>query len=149
MSSPELLAPYFARLHASPLLRWQGRITQVVGQLVESQGPFCSVGELCQMVDSTGAVFPGEIVGFKGPTVLSMPLAKPTGLRYGDRVVTWGERPTLRVGEELIGRVIGGSGDPLDGAGACAVRKRPLLCLWSGPRFTSLSVAECGRSTLF
>ena len=47
MSRETLLAPYFARLESCPSLRWQGRVTQVIGPLVESEGPFCSVGEVC------------------------------------------------------------------------------------------------------
>lgn len=114
MKTPLLLASYFAQLESSSSLRWQGRVTQVTGQLVESEGPFCCVGELCEIVDSRGRVFPGEIVGFRGTTVLSMPLEKPSGIRYGDRVITWGARPCLRVGEDLLGRVIDGTGEPLD-----------------------------------
>jgi flagellum-specific ATP synthase len=109
-----LLAGYFARLESCAALRWQGRVTQVIGPLVESEGPFCSVGEACQITDSRGRVLPGEIVGFRGSTVLSMPLESPRGIRYGDRVSTWGERPTIRVGDGLLGRVIDGSGQPLD-----------------------------------
>ena len=41
-------------------------MTQLIGQLVKSQGPFCSVGELCEIVNADGKVFPGEIVGFRG-----------------------------------------------------------------------------------
>jgi flagellum-specific ATP synthase len=89
-------------------------VTQVVGPLVESVGPFCSVGEICQIVDSRKRVLPGEIVGFRGETVLSMPLESPRGIRYGDQVITWGERATLRVGDQMLGRVIDGSGQPLD-----------------------------------
>ena len=96
MSAPVLLAPYFKRLESCSGLRWQGRVTQLIGQLVESEGPFCSVGELCEIVNADGKVFPGEIVGFRGTTVLSMPMARPNGIRYGDRVVTWGARPQLR-----------------------------------------------------
>jgi len=114
MAFPVLLASYFAQLESSSSLRWEGRVTQVTGQLVESEGPFCCVGELCEIVDSRGRVFPGEIVGFRATTVLSMPLEKPSGIRYGDRVVTWGARPNLRVGEDLLGRVIDGAGKPLD-----------------------------------
>jgi hypothetical protein len=40
------LAPYLARLETCAGLRWQGRVTQVIGPLVESAGPFCSVGEI-------------------------------------------------------------------------------------------------------
>lgn len=82
--------------------------------MVESDGPFCCVGELCHLVDARGRIFPGEVVGFRGAVVLSMPLDRPDGLRYGDRIVTWGARPTIRVGDALLGRVIDGKGDPLD-----------------------------------
>ena len=111
---PGLLSPYFARLESFSSLRWRGRVTQVIGQLVESEGPFCSVGELCQAVNPSGRVFPGEIVGFRGSTVLSMPIERPEGLRFGDAVITWGARPSLRVGGGLLGRVIDGMGEPLD-----------------------------------
>jgi flagellum-specific ATP synthase len=117
MSSDALLAPYFARLESLSGLRWQGRVTQVIGPLVESDGPFCSVGERCEITDSQGNSLPGEIVGFRDKTVLSMPLELPRGIRYGDRVTTWGERPTIRVGEGLLGRVIDGSGKPIDRLG--------------------------------
>jgi flagellum-specific ATP synthase len=114
MSADTLLAPYFARLESCPDLRWQGRVTQVIGPLVESEGPFCSVGEVCQIIDSRGRALPGEIVGFRDTTVLSMPLELPRGIRYGDRVSSWGERPAIRVGDGLLGRVIDGSGQALD-----------------------------------
>jgi flagellum-specific ATP synthase len=124
---PELLAPYFRRLESISAVRWQGRVTQVVGQLVESEGPFCSVGELCEMIDPAGCSFPGEVVGFRGTTVLSMPLGKPSGIRYGDRLLTWGARPTIPVGDTLLGRVIDGTGQPLDSLGPYQARDtRPI-----------------------
>jgi flagellum-specific ATP synthase len=118
-SMDALLAPYFARLESCSELRWRGRVTQVIGPLVESEGPFCSVGEVCEITDSRGRKLPGEIVGFRGTTVLSMPLESPVGVRHGDCVSTWGERPTICVGEGLLGRVIDGSGQPLDSLGRC------------------------------
>lgn len=117
MSTSGGLASYVKRLEACSAMRWHGRVTQVVGQLVESEGPFCSVGELCQIITASGRVFPGEVVGFRGTAVLSMPLERPGGIRYGDQVVTWGARPALRVGDELLGRVIDGMGEPLDSQG--------------------------------
>jgi flagellum-specific ATP synthase len=95
-------------------IRWSGRVTQVVGSLVESAGPFCSVGESCEIMDSNGESFPGEIVGFRGSSVLSMSLDKPEGIRFGDQICTRGSRPSLRVGPELLGRVIDATGRPLD-----------------------------------
>ncbi len=117
-----MLAPFFHDLEQRPTLRLSGRVTKAVGHIVESDGPFCSVGESCEIVDSAGRVYPGEVVGFRGHTVLSMPLEKPGGIRYGDRLVSLGTRPSLRVGEELLGRVIDGAGRPLDGLGGYRVR---------------------------
>ena len=122
-----LLASYFSRLQSSSALRWQGRVTQVIGQLVESQGPFCSVGETCQIVNASGRIFSGEIVGFRGTTVLSMPLERQDGIRHGDRVVTWGARPRMKVSLELLGRVIDGVGEPLDSLGPYAARDFQVL----------------------
>jgi flagellum-specific ATP synthase len=127
MSTPVLLAPFFKRLESCSGLRWQGRVTQLIGQLVESEGPFCSVGELCEVVDAAGAVFPGEIVGFRGTTVFSMPLARPSGIRYGDPVVTWGARPEVQVGDALLGRVVDGMGEPIDSMGPCERRDSQML----------------------
>jgi len=50
MSAP-VLAAYFSHLENSSALRWRGRVVQVVGQLVESEGPFCTVGEACEIID--------------------------------------------------------------------------------------------------
>jgi flagellum-specific ATP synthase len=112
-----LLGAYFERVYATPAVRWRGKITQVVGQVVESNGPVCSVGESCEIIDCRGQRSPGEIVGFRGPRVLSMPLDKPRGIRYGDHIVTWGVHPTIRAGDGLLGRVIDGTGAPLDSLG--------------------------------
>ena len=112
-----ILDAYSQWLPHSSTLRWKGRVTHVVGNLVESAGPFCSVGESCEMEDSNGNLFPGEVVGFRGPAVLSMPLDKPQGIRFGDHIVTWGARPSLRVGPDLLGRVIDARGNPLDSRG--------------------------------
>ncbi|HTU41880.1 MAG TPA: FliI/YscN family ATPase [Candidatus Aquilonibacter sp.] len=115
--SDKLLGSYFSQVERSSGLRWQGRVKQVIGPLVESEGPFCSVGEMCEITDSCGRTLPGEIVGFRDQIVLSMPLELPQGIRYGDRVTSWGERPSIRVGAGLLGRVVDGNAQPLDQAG--------------------------------
>ncbi len=112
--SETALRPYFAALESTPTLHWEGRVTQIVGHVVQSTGPPCSLGECCEVHDGAGRVYSSEVVGFRGTTVLSMPLEKPSGVRYGDLIVATGSRPFLRVSEELIGRVIDGTGQPLD-----------------------------------
>ncbi|MGA9527438.1 MAG: FliI/YscN family ATPase [Terriglobales bacterium] len=114
-------------LSTGSTVRWSGRVTEVVGSLVESSGPFCSVGDSCEIVNSRGEIFPGEIVAFRGAKVLSMCLEKPHGICFGDRVVTCGGRPSLRVGPQMLGRVIDAKGDPLDTLGEFpAVRTLPV-----------------------
>ncbi len=126
MTSP-ILSSYFSHLETSSGLRWRGRVVQVVGQLVESEGPFCTVGEGCEIIDSRGQRWPGEIVGFRGHTVLSMALRRPAGIRYGDQVVAWGRRPSLRLSEHLLGRVLDGAGNPIDDRATPVCRERCVL----------------------
>jgi flagellum-specific ATP synthase len=116
MSRP-LLAPYTRHLETSSTLRWKGQINQVVGNLVESTGPFCFVGESCEIRGDGGKTYSGEIIGFRGSTMLSMAADQPQGIRFGDEIVTWGARPSIRVGPGLLGRVIDTAGNPLDGKG--------------------------------
>jgi flagellum-specific ATP synthase len=115
--SRELLASYTHHLQTGSTLRWSGRINQVVGNLIESDGPFCSVGESCQITGQDGKSYAGEIVGFRGSRMLSMASAQPQGIRFGDRIVTWGARPSVRVGPNMMGRVLDTAGNPLDGKG--------------------------------
>ena len=113
----ELLEQFFRRLdHISTWRSW-GRVTKSVGYLVESDGPVCSVGESCDIVTADGVPRAGEVVGFRGRTVLSMPLDRTEGIRFGDLVVTHGVHPLFAVGDELLGRVVDASGRPLDGLG--------------------------------
>jgi flagellum-specific ATP synthase len=123
-TTSQILSAYFSQLETSSALRWRGRVVQVVGQLVESEGPFCTVGEACEIIDSRGRHWPGEIVGFRGHIVLSMSLRRPTGLRFGDQIVVWGRRPSLRLGEQLLGRVLDGAGSPIDDGPAPVCRER-------------------------
>jgi flagellum-specific ATP synthase len=117
--NPGLLGSYFQHLQEFSTWRWEGSVSNVVGQVVESVGPVCSVGEACEIVDREGNRFAGEIVGFRGPNVLSMPLDKPSGIRFGDRIYTWGSTPSVAVGEELLGRVLDGNLKPIDNRGPC------------------------------
>jgi flagellum-specific ATP synthase len=112
-----ILGPYIQALEAGSTLRWSGRIKQVIGNLIESEGPFGFVGESCEIMGDGGRSYAGEIVGFRGSTMLSMAADHPQGIRLGDQIVTWGARPSIRVGPELLGRVIDPAGNPLDGKG--------------------------------
>jgi flagellum-specific ATP synthase len=68
-------------------------------------------------MDHSGKNYSGEIVGFRGSTMLAMTTDQPQGIRFGDQLITWGARPSIRVGPKMLGRVIDSSGNPLDGKG--------------------------------
>jgi flagellum-specific ATP synthase len=108
------LEPHLRRLMQSQPWRWQGQVLQAVGQTIESAGPNSSVGECCEIIDRNGRPHLAEVIGFRGATVLSMPVESPEGIRFGDRVEALGTAPEIAVGTELLGRVLDGLGKPID-----------------------------------
>jgi flagellum-specific ATP synthase len=96
-----------------------GKVKQVIGLVIESQGPSAQIGELCY-ISSNSSTPPimAEVVGFKENKVLLMPLGEMTGLMPGSDVIASGRSLTVGVGEALLGRVLDGLGRPIDDKGA-------------------------------
>ncbi len=117
------LTAFFATLETRPAWRWTGNVLQANGQTVESEGPLCSVGECCEVIDSSGVRHPGEVIGFRGTNVVSMPLDATQGIQYGDGVQALGSLPSIAVGEQMQGRVLNALGEPLDGMPKPRVRE--------------------------
>ncbi len=115
------LKVYRDRLRASDPLKVWGRVRQAVGLVIESDGPPASVGETCE-IHSEGSDDPvlAEVIGFRGKSILSMPISEVGGVKLGDRVVSKKLRATIGVGEGLLGRVVDSNGNPLDGKGSVA-----------------------------
>jgi flagellum-specific ATP synthase len=95
-------------------VRLSGRVTDVIGLVVEATGPGAPVGSLCRINDPPAAI-PAEVVGFRTGRVLLMPLGDLAGVAPGSRVVLVRERPVVRVGDGVLGRIVDGLGRPLDG----------------------------------
>ena len=110
-----LLESYFARLKRGQPWRWRGHVLQSVGQTIESAGPPASVGECCEIQDQAGHAHLAEVIGFRGPSVLSMPVETTDGIRFGDSVWSLGIGPEIEVGTALMGRVLNALGRPIDG----------------------------------
>jgi flagellum-specific ATP synthase len=117
------LGAYFSALETRPAWRWMGRVVQASGQTVESEGPLCSVGECCEVLDSRGNRHAGEVIGFRGRHVLSMPLDATQGIQYGDGLQALGSLPSIAVGEQMQGRILNALGAPLDGLPCPRVRE--------------------------
>jgi flagellum-specific ATP synthase len=115
MTSPISLTPYLADLERIPPYRWTGQVTDVVGLLVESRGPAVAIGEFCEVETSSGRRIRTQVIGFRNGRVLSMPMEEIDGLRQGDLVSARAEDSRVQVGPGLLGRVIDGFGQPMDG----------------------------------
>ena len=95
-----------------------GRITEIIGLTIESDGPKSSIGDLCHIYNNFGDTPKmAEVVGFKRDKILLMPLASPDGIRPGAFVINTGGAMKIGVGNQLIGRVLDGLGNPIDNLG--------------------------------
>ncbi|MGN7611675.1 FliI/YscN family ATPase [Magnetococcales bacterium HHB-1] len=91
-----------------------GRVSQVVGLLIEGQGPVVSIGEMCEVFPSGDEPVKAEVVGFRNDAVLLMPLGPLKGIRPGSFIRSYGRSEMVSVGSSLLGRVIGPLGESLD-----------------------------------
>ncbi len=121
ISIPER-SPNFAemanRLRTNPVRQPMGCVAQVVGLVIESDGPASRVGDLCWIETSPGVWLPAEVVGFRDHRTLLMPLGQMEGVRSGCLVRAAGRCLSVPVGPSLLGRVLNGLGEPMDGEGS-------------------------------
>ena len=130
MASPLPLEAVFARYHqlltTIDPVRPIGQVVKVVGLVTESEGPSASVGEVC-LVETSEGKRPAEVVGFRNNRVLLMPLGEMAGITPGAMVIATGQPARVSVGNGLLGRILGGLGDPIDGLGPLQVEdSRPI-----------------------
>jgi flagellum-specific ATP synthase len=95
----------------------EGRITRSVGLTLEAVGLKVSVGKQCEVINSDGRRIEAEVVGFAGDRVFLMPIKRVEGLQPGARVVPVSAQQGMRIGPQLLGRVVNGIGQPLDNKG--------------------------------
>jgi flagellum-specific ATP synthase len=109
---------YQRLLEQTNVIMTHGKVCQIIGLMVEGSGPTASIGELC-------GIFPhgrerpitAEVVGFKQGKVLLMPLESMQGLGPGCKITALGRKAGIRVGRELLGRVVDGLGNAIDNKG--------------------------------
>jgi FliI/YscN family ATPase len=115
MSTRLSLTPYLAEVERAQTFRWNGEVEQVVGLLIESRGPSAAIGDFCEVTAATGRRIRTQVIGFRDGRVLSMPLEETDGLQLGDPLAARSEDARVAVGTGLLGRVIDGFGQPMDG----------------------------------
>lgn len=116
-----------SRIDRLPPVSSSGRVVRATGMIIEAVGLRVALGDNCRIELSTDqpgkmAYADAEVVGFSGDRLFLMPLAEIQGLMPGARVLPMGNGDTgsarrFPLGEQLLGRVVDGTGAPLDGLG--------------------------------
>jgi flagellum-specific ATP synthase len=106
------------RARTTRVLESRGRVVQLTGLVIESEGPMAAVGEVCR-IESSRHENPtlAEVVGFRNHHLLLMPLGEIHGIYPGSEVSALGSPLQVPVGEGMKGRVVDGLGHPIDGQG--------------------------------
>lgn len=117
------LDKYKKALQEKRLIQYYGKVSQVIGLTIESTGPLSNIGEICNIKTINGNTILAEVVGFKEEKVYLMPLGNMEGIGAGSKVITTGQTLRVNVGSELLGRVLDGLGNPIDGKGPIKFEK--------------------------
>jgi flagellum-specific ATP synthase len=116
---------YLDELHDADLVRTNGKVSHVVGTVIESNGPPMAIGETAAITyRRTSMPVLAEAVSFRDAKVLLMPLGELGGIAAGSDVVALGKPLQIGLADGLRGRVLDGLGRPIDGLGPVVDAKR-------------------------
>jgi len=121
----------------------EGQLARMIGLTLEALGCQAAVGDRCEVMAADGSSVEAEVVGFSGDRLYLMPTGDVHGVKPSARVIPRTGAGFVRVGPELLGRVIDGAGEPLDGRGPLRVEDRTRL---AGVRLNPLSRAPIERT---
>ena len=99
------------------LARVAGRLVRVAGILLECVGCRLAVGQLCQVEGGEGELIDAQVVGFDRDVTFLMPFKQPAGLMAGARVFPMDKQHGVLIGDQWLGRVVNGLGEPIDDKG--------------------------------
>ena len=102
-------------LRMGSLYSYMGKIRSSVGMTVEATGITCNVGDVCSIRLNNGEEVLAEVTGIKGEITYLMPYQDVEGIGYGNVVTNTGQKLTIPLCDELIGRTIDALGNPIDG----------------------------------
>lgn len=109
---------YYNILNTFEPAQVHGRVSKVIGLVIEAEGPVTPLGSICDIISQEdGRKIRAEVLGFRDNHILLMPLEEVNGISPGCRVVAGKEKASLPVGKGFLGRVVDGLGRPIDGKG--------------------------------
>ncbi|MBQ9610651.1 MAG: flagellar protein export ATPase FliI [Lachnospiraceae bacterium] len=117
---------YYSLLDGDYVMNF-GKVSKIVGLTMESVGPPCKLNDLCEVISKDGSVsVMAEVVGFRDNKVLLMPYDVVDGIGLGAIVKNTGDMLKVKVGPELLGKVLDGIGRPMDGTEFSYVDEYPI-----------------------
>ncbi len=113
----KILEQFEKKIESTDTIKIYGKVTNITGLLIEGVGPGVSIGTVCSIINQDGEQFKAEVVGFRGNKILLMPFQDTKGLTPNSLILAERGLTSIKVGEGLLGRVIDGLGNPIDGKG--------------------------------
>ncbi|NNC76718.1 MAG: flagellar protein export ATPase FliI [Woeseiaceae bacterium] len=111
-------------LDGTPPLVVEGVLRRTVGLAMEAEGCHAELGGRCDVVAADGRLVETEVVGFSGERLYLMPIGDMRGVIPNARVIPVSGTPEVIVGDELLGRILDGRGNPLDEGDALQSEER-------------------------
>lgn len=109
---------YIEEMHRFPGIMREGKVTKMIGSLIEAYNPGCSIGNLCKIYNPRNDTeIQGEVVGFKDDKILVMPLQNLREVNTKCRIVRQNRPAMVPAGQELLGRIIDPLMAPMDDKG--------------------------------
>ena len=117
LSLSKRLSDYQSKLSSETPLIVEGKLTRMVGLTLEAVGVQVPVGTRCNVSTQNGKFIKAEVVGFSGDSIYLMPAGEIHGISPGAKVIPTNETATVKISDALLGRVLNGEGEPIDGKG--------------------------------
>lgn len=117
MNNKTDFSSFTSAINSAEPVRVHGKITEVIGLLIESTGPAASVGDVCTILHNDRVIAQAEVVGFRKDRTLLMPLGPLEGIHPGYTIVSTKRPLMVDVSRNLLGRILNGLGKPIDDKG--------------------------------
>jgi len=120
--STEHISKHFSHIRSHlrthrPRSKRYGKVSTVIGTIIECTGLEACVGEIFGIHTITGKIVEAEVVGLQEERTLLMPYDRVEGMKSGCLVESFGQALTVPVGEEMLGRVVDANASPIDNLG--------------------------------
>ncbi len=111
----------------------EGVVKNIIGLTIEVRGVKGFVGEIFHIYNEENNCIVCEVVGFKDENLMLMPLGNLNGISPGCRAVRTGKLLSAKCSDELLGKVLDGIGNPLDGSEISIYKNYPLEAMPPDP----------------